>query len=126
MRKLLSLIEKRAIGNVSLVDGEGSDRQKLKALGDGVEGVKGKEEVILKGTNRAIEKVLELGLFFQGQEDLRVRIRTGGLGVVDDIVEVQEGGKDEGERKGEGEGEEDLPETQVRRISVVEVAISMR
>ena len=85
---------------------------------------KGKEPeaVVLKGTNRAIEKVLGLGLYFQRQDDCMVRLRTGSVSVVDDIVQEEEQG---GEEQGEGEGEE-LPESRVRKISVVEVAVTLK
>ena len=103
----------------------------------------------MKATNKAIENVLGLALFFQGQEDCRVRLKTGSVGVVDDIVEVEKPkvkGKTAGtlqelgdaekteERPAEAEEdvdsdeqeEEELPETQVRRVSMVEVGISLR
>lgn len=76
------------------------------------------EEVVLKATGRAIEKVLGLGLYFKGQPDCMVRIRTGGVGVVDDIVAEHS--------DGDAEEEEDLPETRVRRTSIVEVAVTLR
>ncbi|KAL8710560.1 MAG: hypothetical protein Q9225_007265 [Loekoesia sp. 1 TL-2023] len=161
VRKLLSLIEKRVIGKVDLVNGAGNDRQKLRALeksieeddgGGGKGGGKQKEEVILKATNRAIEKALGLGLFFQGQDDCRVRLRTGSLGTVDDVVEEErpkgnrrkgkrketaEGKEGDGDTSGKGEGEdvkmqdaeaeeEELPETQIRKVSVLEVAITLK
>ncbi|KAK5070702.1 hypothetical protein LTR16_009311 [Cryomyces antarcticus] len=46
------------------------------------------EEVVLKATGKAIEKALNLGLFFQGQEDCKVRIRTGSVAAIDDIVPI--------------------------------------
>lgn len=99
---------------------------------------------MLKGVGRAIEKVLNMAMYFQKGGDVRVRIWTGGVGVVDDIVEVEKPTRkkkkqkkngvmerDEGEEdvemdeeNGEGE-EEELPETQVRKLSVVEVGISL-
>ncbi len=129
VRKLLSLIDKRAIGKVDLINGQGSDRQKLKALGDKASSAKAKapEEVLLKATNRAIENVLGLALYFQGQEDCRVRLKTGSVGVVDDIIEAPEtGGGHLAEDGKEAEADEELPETQIRRISTVEIAISMK
>ena len=78
------------------------------------------EAVVLKGTNRAIEKVLGLGLYFQRQDDCMVRLRTGSVGVVDDIVQDEEEGREE-----EEDGEE-LPESRVRKVSVVEVAVTLK
>ena len=138
----------------------------MRALGEvGQTSGKEPEEVILKATNRAIEKALGLGLFFQGQEDVRVRLRTGSLGAVDDIV-VEEKSKGEkgkngrskkkakekekSKRRQEEEGsaadehdgrhkeevdnkmadpeaeDEDLPETRIRKVSVLEIGISLK
>ena len=84
------------------------------------------EPVILKGTNRAIEKVCELALFFQGQDDVQVRVKTGSVGTVDDIVENEDAVtvKSESE-EGKDDGEE-LPESRVRWLSVVEAHISLK
>lgn len=127
VRKLLSLTEKRSVGKVDLIHGNDRDRQRLKALD--VEGPSQKEkepeEVVLKGTNRVIEKVLGLALFFQGQEDLIVRLRTGTVGVIDDIVMVPTALKETEANDQREEGKE-LPETQVRKISMLEVAITLK
>ncbi|KAL8680604.1 MAG: hypothetical protein Q9186_003196 [Xanthomendoza sp. 1 TL-2023] len=159
VRKLLSLIEKRALGKVDLGNGR-TDRERLRGIGEGgSEGQKEPEEVFLKATNRAIEKALELGVFFQGQEDVRVRLRTGSAGAVDDVVVVEErrkggngvrGKKKKGGQGVEGSGagedgeegkeevhqemqkaeaeaeEEDIPETQIRKVSVLEIGISLK
>lgn len=125
VRKLLSEIDRRSTGKIDLVNGKGNDKQKLIALREKTNSVrKGKEPeaVVLKGTNRAIEKVLGLGLYFQRQDDCMVRLRTGSVSVVDDIVQEEEQG---GEEQGEGEREE-LPESRVRKISVVEVAVTLK
>ena len=145
------------MGNVDLINAKGNDKQKLRALGEKSHGSKEKEpeEVLLKATNKAIEKVLGLALFFQGQEDCRVRLRTGTVGVVDDIVETavsvdpprdhiptvdtprddtfqcqrnqsEEPMVIEDEKARSEEEEEELPETQIRKMSVVEVGISLK
>lgn len=82
--------------------------------------------MILTGANKAIEKVCELALFFQCQDDVQVRLKTGSVGTVDDIVEKEDGGtvKSEGEEEME-EGEE-MPESRVRWLSVVEAHISLK
>ena len=85
---------------------------------------KGREEVVLKATNRAIENVLGLALYFQGQDDCTVRLRTGSVGVVDDVVERD--GVVDGGGEGEEEEEEELPESRVRNCSVVEAAITLK
>ena len=114
------------MGKIDLVNGKGSDKQKLRKLGERHNTSTGKEpeEVVLKATGRAIQNVLGLALFFQGQDDCRVRLRTGTVDVVDDIVESEtpqgpemEAGEDE---------EEELPESRVRKASFVEVAITLK
>lgn len=125
VRKLLGEIDKRSMGKVDLVEGKGSDKQKLRKLGERTNASTGKEpeEVVLKATNRAIQNVLGLALFFQGQDDCRVRLRTGTVGVVDDIVEsaIPKGA----ETVEVEEEEEELPESRVRKASFVEVAITL-
>ena len=114
------------MGKVNLVDGKGSDKQKLRKLSERNNASKGKEpeEVILKATTRAIENVLGLALYFQGQVDCRVRLRTGTVGVVDDIVESET--SRETETMEEEHEEEELPESRVRKASYVEVAITLK
>lgn len=79
------------------------------------------EEVSIKGTGRAIEKVLQVGLYFMGQEDCLVRVRTGSVGAVDDISVEESAATGEIE-----EQEVDVPETRVRRTSTIEVVVSLR
>ncbi len=140
MRKLLSLIQQRSTqsSKPDLINGKASDREKLRAIERSIDhGGKDKharEEVVLKATNRAIEKALELGLYFQGQGDVDVRLRTGTVGAVDDIEEgkgPRKGMKGKGKRKVPGKEaekveEEELPETQIRKVSVLEVAITLK
>lgn len=45
-----------------------------------------KRYVTIKGTGKAIQKVLSLGLYFQGQKDTRVEIRTGTVECTDDVT----------------------------------------
>lgn len=166
VRKLLALIDKRASPHIDLLNSKGrnSEKQKSRALDEVSSGGKGKapEEVVLKATGKAISKALGLALFFQGQKDCRVTIRTGSVGVVDDIVEAEKvelaqtehntsstttasgdgGGDSDGRigtgdevgasagrggegREGEGNGDEELEETQIRKVSVLEVGISL-
>lgn len=114
VRKLLSHVEDRATPNLSL---SANPRAALKTLRDAVEkshdSKDGRgEEVTMKGTGKAIEKVLQLALYWQQQEDVRVQVRTGSVGAVDDIVEA-EGGAETGA-------------SQVRRVSCVEVRVRLR
>ena len=126
VRKLLDEVDKRSMGKVDLVGGKGSDKQKLRKLGERNNASRSKEpeEVVLKATNRAIQSVLGLALFFQGQDDCRVRLRTGTVGVIDDIVESA---IPAGAETVDGEDEEEeLPESRVRKASFVEVAITLK
>ena len=112
-------------------------------------GVSG-EEVLVKGTGKAVSKVMEIGAWFlQREKEFVVRVRTGSVGAVDD-VEVPEG---EAEAK-DGEDKMDVDQAQagaesgkappngddaggekeveavsgarVRYLSVLEVAVSLR
>ena len=114
VRKLFSMIDKRTMKNVDLINGKSSDKANLQALS---KQDKQPEEVFLKATGKAIEKALGLALYFQGQDDVKVTLKTGSVGAVDDIVQ-------EGEESG-SDGEE-LPESRVRKASTLEVAISLR
>lgn len=50
------------------------------------------EEVVLKGTGKAIHRVLELALWFQQREqEYVVRLRTGSVGAIDDISVGEDG-----------------------------------
>ena len=112
MRKLLSHIESRAAGPIAL--SARNERDILRQIQDGVSG-KGKgreEEVIMKATGRAIEKLLGLVMHFQGQDDVKVVVRTGSVGAVDDIVGKEGADEEEG--------------SQIRRTSALEVGISLR
>jgi ribonuclease P/MRP protein subunit POP7 len=74
------------------------------------------EVVLLKATGKAIEKLLGLVVYFQEQDDVKVVVRTGSVGAVDDIVIKGDGSN------GVGEGDR----SQVRRTSALEVGISLR
>ncbi len=132
VRKLLSHVDERSTGKLDLIGAEGSDKQKLKRLSESVTPSTGKapEEVILKATGRATEKVLGLALFFQGQDDCTVRLRTSSQGVIDDIIESTDptsaNGAEDVEGNDEEGQEEELPESRIRKVSVVEVAITLK
>lgn len=72
---------------------------------------KEREEVLLKATGKAIEKLVAIAGWFQGEEGgekYKVMVRTGEAGAVDDIV----GGEEETSR--------------VRRVSCLEVGVSLK
>ncbi|KAL2351552.1 Rpp20 subunit of nuclear RNase MRP and P-domain-containing protein [Cryomyces antarcticus] len=134
VRALLKQIEKRSTQSHTAT-------KQRKAHGNGVTDIaamaavdeKDPEEVVLKATGKAIEKALNLGLFFQGQEDCKVRIRTGSVAAIDDIVPIgtheqtgMDGVDDQARNEDSKNINEALPETRIRHTSVVEVAIILR
>lgn len=90
--------------------------------GDGVlrelekeKGGKEREEVLMKGTGRAVERCLAVAGWFMGEEGgekYAVVLRTGSVGAVDDVVSKEEGAEEEGSR--------------VRRVSCLEVGIRLK
>lgn len=116
---MLEIIEKRYHTN-SLLGQKNSTTTAATITGDNNRKKKKKEGVVLKGTSRAIEKTLGLALFFQGKQGYEVRIRTGTVSVVDDVVERE--GK---EWKDGGGSMQGVPETRVRRLGCVEAEIKM-
>lgn len=128
VRKLLAEIDKRSMGKVDLLNKKGSDKQNLRRLGEKAAPSTGKEPeaVVLKATNKAIENVLGLALYFQGQDDCSVRLKTGTLGVVDDIVVSDPPVGAEGAAGEDEDEDEELPESRVRKVTVVEVAVCLK
>lgn len=123
VRKLLALADKRAVqsktSHIAKDDPRRVDKV-AKAVAAGSRGEE-EEEVWVKATGKSIQKALQLAVFFQQQEDLKVRLRSGSLWAVDDIVP----GDDSGDVGGEEE-EDELPETRMRQTSLLEVAVSLR
>lgn len=88
VQKLLRQAEKRATANISLEDTRTTERQKLAHLAQVSEL---REEVFVKATGRAIEKALNVGKWFEEKEtEYAVRVSTGSVLVVDDVVEDEE------------------------------------
>ncbi|KAF8859975.1 hypothetical protein BDZ45DRAFT_704069 [Acephala macrosclerotiorum] len=121
VQKLLSHVEDRAAGPLSI---SGGDKKLLKGIEAGIKSkgdVKGdrskarEEEVVMKATGKAVEKLLRLAIWWQGREGVVVRIRTGSVGAVDDVIE----------RSGE-DGEWIVEGSRVRRTSCLEVGVSLR
>ncbi|KAK0254895.1 hypothetical protein LTR91_011404 [Friedmanniomyces endolithicus] len=67
---------------------------------DGEDGVA--EEVLIKGTGKAISKVMEMGVWFQQRAEYAVILRTGSVAAIDDIEvgEDVEGGGEAGHDDG--------------------------
>lgn len=130
VRKILSAIQARSTGPINL---RHPSKDVLQQVRDGVKAArKGKkdggsgEEVILKGTGKAIQKVLALAAWFQdeAQNELGVKVvlRTSSVGAIDDVVHKHTGQDADG---GEDYGD-DADETRIRRVSCLEVGISLR
>ena len=122
VQKLLALIEEREMGKVSLIGGEGSDKEKLEALDASTICGGRQEEVLLKATGKAIKNATDLARYFQAKEDLQVQLRTGTVPVVDDLIKVEKLG--DGNPAEAQQMDEDIPETRVRQLSMLEVAIT--
>ncbi|RYN31386.1 hypothetical protein AA0113_g3294 [Alternaria arborescens] len=89
---------------------------------------KGREEIYLKATGRAIPRALELGLHFQSEEDCWVMIEMGNVSAIDDIeVESRDARGEEGPGEPGDEAEaDDVPETRIRTLSSVTVSIGLK
>jgi ribonuclease P/MRP protein subunit POP7 len=93
----------------------GDDAGFLKGVEEGLKSGSGNEEVVLKATGKAIERLLGVACWLEGQgggEEFVVRVRTGSVGAVDDVV-VKDGEED-------GDGEVG---SRVRRVSCLEVGV---
>lgn len=100
----------------------GGDGFGFGAAEDGQDEGSAGEGVVLKGTGKAIHRVLELALWFQQREEqYAVRLKTGSVGAVDDIAIDEEGQgdaskaahADDGEDAVEGPGDTMADATQV-------------
>ncbi|KAK8150197.1 hypothetical protein G3M48_003700 [Beauveria asiatica] len=88
-------------------DGSGSGSSANEAYG---------ASVTLLGTGKAVEKTLALAGWFEQQSDCRVAVRTRTVATVDDVVA--------GGEPGAAEREED--ESRLRRLSCLEVVVSLK
>lgn len=129
VQKNLAAIQARSTGPINLHhpskdvlqqihEGDKAARKGKKDGGSG-------EEVILKGTGKAIPKVLALAAWFQdeAQHELGVRVvlRTSTVGAIDDVIYDKKGENAEGEDKAE-----EVDETRIRRVSCLEVGVRLR
>ncbi|KAE8325696.1 Rpp20 subunit of nuclear RNase MRP and P-domain-containing protein [Aspergillus sergii] len=147
VQKFLQQAEKRATASVNLSSSKKRDRERLAEIARGNESLK-KEEVFVKATGRAIEKALRVGKWFEEREsEYAVRVETGSVLVVDDVVEDEERKRklEEKVNCGAPQGsesaakkqrraasalavaeEEELPETRTRWVNKVEVSIAFK
>ena len=85
VKQILNQINKRYTQGTSA--GKNTGRERSQGLDNAARATRKPEEVIIRATGRAIEKALNLALFFQKQDDYCVKIRTGSVDAVDDIVQ---------------------------------------
>lgn len=76
------------------------------------------DEIVLKGTGKAIAKAMSLALWFQQRVEYNVRIETGTVGAIDDIIPPE--GED-AQMQDEGE---DIPESRIRYASTIQIFVS--
>ncbi len=79
---------------------------------EAADGERAEHEVLFIGTGRAIEKTLNIAVWFSKQRDYRVSVRTRTVAVVDDVVLDDD---DDGEA-----------DSRVRRMSALEVGVRLR
>ncbi|OJD15010.1 hypothetical protein AJ78_04695 [Emergomyces pasteurianus Ep9510] len=104
VQKLLKHAERRATSKVDLSEKVG-EKEKLAKLTESTEELK-KEEVFIKATGRAIEKAMSIGKWFAAKEEYAIKVNTGTVMVVDDIVEDERL-----KRKQEKKGKNAVPDT---------------
>lgn len=77
------------------------------------------DDVVLKATGKAISKALGLALWFQQRDEYKVRIETGTVGAIDDIVAPEDGDL---EMAG-AEEQQEIPESRIRYASTVQIFV---
>ncbi|KAI6785367.1 uncharacterized protein J7T54_007009 [Emericellopsis cladophorae] len=78
--------------------------------------------VTVVGTGRAIEKVVGVAGWFDDEPQFGVEMRTKSIGAVDDIVP----GPDENDDNDDNDGGIEEESSRVRRVSALEVTITLR
>jgi hypothetical protein len=99
VQKLLLLAEKRFNNSMEASKGEKGEKS---TTGPARTSDKEIEEVVLKGTGRAIEKVVTIAVFLQTKDEFVVRLKAGSVSVVDDIE--KRAGSLAGEKRDKGQG----------------------
>jgi ribonuclease P/MRP protein subunit POP7 len=152
-QSLSSLSKRTHLQANGRLDPKQVERGIVEGVAEGARVGVGAEEVFVKGSGKAIERALEIGVYFQKEADCRVRVSIGSVRAIDDIeLGVREKEEDKAEADDVGESgeamdvdrgnggkkdnakgqrrkamrDEDVPETRIRTLSVVTVAISLR
>jgi ribonuclease P/MRP protein subunit POP7 len=131
VRSLLHQIDKRSAQSASSRAATKQKRDRILAAAMMGVGDAGREEVTIKGSGRAVDKVLSLAAWFgerEKEEGVKVRLQTGSVWAIDDIVagEDERIAKDAMDQDLDVDEIEDIPESRLRQISVLEVKISLR
>lgn len=175
VEKLLHLADKRAVQSatteakkalrkrkrgaedadeIGIIAGIVEGRRNLPVGKDGMgndQGGRRGEKVTIKGTGKAVQRVMELGLWFQQREEYEVQLRTGTVGAIDDVEVGEEAAEEHAEEEKEGGDAMDVDTTErpaaeeqkgdkkegkaedlatsgarIRYLSVLEVAVSLR
>lgn len=77
------------------------------------------DEVLVRGTGRAITRTLQIAAWFDKQNEYMVSVRTMSLEAVDDVVADGDGAGDEGGFAAE-------EETRTRMVNCLEVGVRLR
>ena len=108
-------VEAEIVGEMGRTGSSNNNVGKRGIVGQGKD--KGREEIYLKATGRAIPRALELGLHFQSEEDCWVKIE----------MESRDARGEEGPGEPGDEAEaDDVPETRIRTLSSVTVSIGLK
>lgn len=128
VENIFKKIHKQNMAQIDLIEGKGTDKQKLESLASAaavaVE-AETPQAVFLKATNMAIDKALGIALYLKEQGDFVVQLRTDTVAVVDDIIYAAVP-KDVAESGDKVKDEEEEPKSRVRYLSVLEVALTMK
>ncbi|CAK3794042.1 hypothetical protein DOTSEDRAFT_75599 [Lecanosticta acicola] len=158
VEKLLRLSEERLVQSATKLaqndarrksrrGGRQGDNDEILAIAEAVEAQKRNstaghestgEEVVIKGSGKAIPKVMDLGVWFQQRDETySVRLKTGTASSIDDVTyekpvdetkasneDAAMGNADDGLQE-EG-AKETVEETRIRNVSVLEVYVSLR
>lgn len=74
----------------------------------------------MKATGKAIERLLHVAVWAQGQSDLKIRFSTRSVGAIDDVVP-------RGDRERDEEEEEEVDESsRIRRTSCLEAFVGLK
>ena len=83
-----------------------------------------RDEVILKATGKAIAKALSLATWFDQKVEYAVRIETGTVGAIDDIVPPEDNAVEEEDQTMKDDAEEEIPESRIRYASTIQIFVS--